>query len=52
VNEAFVYPVGGACAGVVDGWALSRRELGVDGASESGTLNIVLSSILQAYDVC
>jgi hypothetical protein len=51
VNEAFVYPVGGAWAGVVDGWALSRRELGVDGASESGTLNIVLSSILQAYDV-
>lgn len=45
-----MYPVGGAWAGVVDGWALSRRELGVDGVSESGTLNIV-SSILQACDV-
>ena len=41
MKEAFVYPVGGGCAGVVDGWSLSRRELGVDGGSESGTLNMV-----------
>lgn len=41
MKEAFVYPVGGGCAGVVDGWSWSaRREPGVDGA-ESGTLNML-----------